>query len=79
MSLKKMIKLSFVRYKERTIKILTLVHTDIYGPFDVSARGGYFYFIIFVDNFSWYGYVYLMRHKSKAFKKFKKFRSEVKK
>ena len=49
------------------------------GPFDVQTKDGYLYFIIFIDDYSWYGYVYLMRYKSKVFEKFKKFRYEVKK
>ena len=34
------------------------------------------YFITFTDDFS-NGFVYLMRHKSKSFKKFKEFKNEV--
>ena len=49
------------------------------GPFDVQARGGYTYFITFIDDLSRYGYVYLMKHKSEVFEKFKKFRHEVEK
>ena len=41
--------------------------------------GGYNYFIIFTDYLSRYKYVYLIKHKSEAFEKFKKFRSEVEK
>ncbi|KAL0401965.1 UNVERIFIED_CONTAM: hypothetical protein Slati_4226400 [Sesamum latifolium] len=41
------------------------------------ARGGYSYFITFIDNHSWYGYVYLIRYKSEAFGRFKEYRLEV--
>ena len=34
------------------------------------AQCGYEYFIIFTDDHSRYGYVYLMHHKSKSFKNF---------
>ena len=40
---------------------------------------GYEYFITFTDDKSRYGYVFLMRHKSEAFEKFKEFRHEVEK
>ncbi|KAK8521659.1 hypothetical protein V6N12_031550 [Hibiscus sabdariffa] len=43
----------------------------------LAARGGYQYFITFTDDFSWYGYIYLMRHKSEAIQKFKEFKNEV--
>ena len=42
-----------------------------------NARGGFSYFITFTDDFSRYGYVYLMKHKSESFDKFKEFQSEV--
>ena len=39
--------------------------------------GGYSYFIIFFNNFSRYGHVYLMKYKSEAFEKFKEYKNEV--
>ncbi|KAK0575598.1 hypothetical protein LWI29_003433 [Acer saccharum] len=43
----------------------------------IQARGGYEYFITFTDDYSRFGYVYLMRHKSDAFDMFKAFKAEV--
>ncbi|KAK8574678.1 hypothetical protein V6N12_062367 [Hibiscus sabdariffa] len=43
----------------------------------LAARGGFQYFITFTDDFSRYGYIYLMRHKSEALEKFKEFKNEV--
>jgi hypothetical protein len=43
----------------------------------ISTRGGYRYFLTFTDDFSRYGYVYLMKHKSETFEKFKEFHNEV--
>ena len=75
----KMIKSSFKEKDERANKVLGLIHSDVCGPMYISARGGYYYFITFTDNLSRYGYVYLMKHKSKSFEIFKRFHSEVKK
>ena len=75
----KMTKLPFVGHGERAMDLLALVHTDVYVPFDVLARGNLVYFITFTDDLSRYGYVYLMRHKSEAFEKFKEFRYELEK
>ncbi|KAL0345452.1 UNVERIFIED_CONTAM: Retrovirus-related Pol polyprotein from transposon TNT 1-94 [Sesamum radiatum] len=44
---------------------------------NTAARGGYSYFITFTDDLSRYGYVYLMKHKSEVFEKFKEFQNEV--
>ena len=41
------------------------------------SRGGYRYFLTFTDDLSRYGYIYLMKHKSETFEKFKEFHSEV--
>ena len=43
----------------------------------VEARGGYCYFLTFTGDLSRYGYIYLMKHKSETFEKFKEFQSEV--
>ena len=69
----------FVEYGKRAIELLALVHTDVCGSFDIQIRDGYTYFITFINDLSRYGYVYLMKHKSEAFKKFKGFRHEVEK
>ena len=68
-----------MRHGERTTELLALMHSDVCGPFDVSIRGGFVYFITFIDDFLWFGYMYLIRHKFEAFEKFKEFRYEVKK
>ena len=49
------------------------------GPMSVQVRGGYEYFITFTDDCSVYGYVYLMRHKSEAFEKFREYKVEAEK
>ena len=43
----------------------------------IDARGGYRYFLTFTNDLSRYGYIYLMKHKSETFEKFKEFQSEV--
>ena len=61
---------------ERATEILVLVHIDVCGPFNVQARDGYVYFITFIDDYSWYEFVYLMHHKFEIFEKFKEFKHE---
>ncbi len=73
----KMTKAPFTGQSERASELLALVHTDVCGPMSSTARGSFGYFIIFTDDFSRYGYVYLTRHKSESFKKFKEFQNEV--
>ena len=75
----KMTKRPFKAKGNRVTIQLELVHTDVCGPMSVQARGGYEYFITFTDDYSRYGYVYLMRHKSEAFDKFREYKAEVEK
>ena len=49
------------------------------GPFATQVRGGYEYYVTFIDDYSRYGYVYLMRRKSETFEKFKEFHVEAEK
>jgi hypothetical protein len=73
----KMTKTPFAKSCERAADLLALVHSDVCGPMSMTARGGYEYFVTFTDDFSRYGYVYLMKSKSETFEKFKEFQSEV--
>ena len=77
--MKKMIKTPFTRHGDRTSDILNLVHTDVCGPISIQARGGYSYFIIFIDGMSRFGYMLLMKYKSEAFNKFKEYQRMVEK
>ena len=73
----KMTKTPFSGTMERATDLLEIIHTDVCGPMSVEARGGYRYFLTFTDDLSRYGYIYLMKHKSETFEKFKEFQSEV--
>jgi hypothetical protein len=73
----KMTKAIFTGQSERASDLLGLVHTNVCGPMSSVAKGGFQYFITFTDDFSRYGYIYLMRHKSKSFETFKEFQNEV--
>ena len=69
--LDKMIKSTFKEKSERARDVLGLIDIDVCGSMNIGIRGGYNYFIIFTDDLSRYGYVYLMKHKSESFEIFK--------
>ena len=73
----KMTKTPFSGTMERATDLLEIIRTDVYGPVSVDARGGYCYSLTFTDDLSRYEYIYLMKHKSETFEKFKEFQSEV--
>nr|XP_016514474.1 PREDICTED: uncharacterized protein LOC107831239 [Nicotiana tabacum] len=58
---------------------LELIHSDLSGPMNIQARGGFEYFVTFTDYYSKYGYIYLLRRKSECFEKFKEFKTKTEK
>ena len=62
---------------EQATDLLEIIHIDVCDPMSIDARGEYRYFLTFTHDLSRYGYIYLMKHKSEIFEKFKEFQSEV--
>ena len=62
----------------RNQNLLEIVPTNISGPYSTTLCGNK-YFITFIDDFSRYGYVYLIKEKTDALEMFKVFRTEVEK
>nr|GEW64567.1 hypothetical protein [Tanacetum cinerariifolium] len=62
---------------ERAKDLLGLIHTNVCGPFKIISRQRVSYFVTFIDDFSRYGYVYLLKHKHEVFETFKVFQKEV--
>ena len=75
----KMTKAPFLGVGHRVNDLLELVYSDVCGPLNRVTHDGSTYFVTFTDDKSRFGYVYLMKHKSETFQKFKIFRNEVEK
>nr|KAJ0189120.1 hypothetical protein LSAT_V11C800391190 [Lactuca sativa] len=73
----KMTKSPFTGTCDRGEGLLDLVHTDVCGLFRVAIRDANRYYVTFTDDYSRYGYIYLIKHKSETFEKFKEFKQEV--
>ena len=41
-----------------------LIHSDVWGPSPITTQGGSCYFVIFVDDFSRYTWIYLFKNRS---------------
>ena len=65
-----MTKRTFSFKGHRAKEYLELVHTNVYGTFGVYTWRGYGYFIFFIDEYSRFGYEYLVHSKSDALDKF---------
>jgi hypothetical protein len=75
------IKAKFVKKIKKNAKrstgVLEIIRTNICGPFNVKSVDGYDSFIIFTDDYSCYGYIYLIKERSEALDKFKILKAEV--
>nr|GFA56981.1 hypothetical protein [Tanacetum cinerariifolium] len=74
----KMTRKSFSHRPERANDLLGIIHTDVCGSLKHVSRQGASYFITFTDDYSRYGYVYLLKHKHEVFETFKVFKNKVK-
>jgi hypothetical protein len=62
---------------KRSTGVLEIIHTDIYDPFSVRTVDGFNSFITFKDDYSCYGYIYLIKERSEELDKFKIFKAKV--
>ena len=63
----------------KATEILELVHSDICGSMQVGIHTCHLYFITFIDDFTRFCNVYLMKNKSEAFAKFQLYKNFVEK
>jgi hypothetical protein len=63
--------------KEKKNERLNLVHTDVWGPTQVSSLGGSHYYVTFIDDATRKTWVYCIRQKSNVFDTFKKWKALI--
>ena len=56
-----------------TSKLLELVHSDVVGPLETPSHGGSRYFVTFIDDYSNWTTVYMMKKKSETLNCFMKY------
>ena len=56
---------SFLSIAVKTNKPLQLIHSDVWGPLNISIEG-YRFYLLFVDDFSCFYWIYPMKHKSEV-------------
>ena len=57
--------------------IFDLIHSDVWGPSSVSSIGGSRYFVVFVDDYSRYNWIFNMKHHSKLLQVYSNFAKMV--
>ena len=61
----------------RSKRRLQLVHSDVCGPMPTESIGGNKYFVTFIDDYSRYCVIYVIKSKSEVPEKFKEFEARV--
>ena len=71
--------MSFVKTRKGKKKKekVALVHTDVWGPTQVSSLGGSHYYVTFIDETTRKVWVYFLRQKCDVFQTFKKWKCLV--
>ena len=59
--------------QHKSTQPLELIHSDICGPMSVDSVGGSRNFITFIDDYSRFTHVYMIKNKSEALEKFQEF------
>ncbi|PKU76067.1 Retrovirus-related Pol polyprotein from transposon TNT 1-94 [Dendrobium catenatum] len=72
-------KLVFEPAKNRSTKILELLHSDVWGPAPVKSNSGYLYYVLFIDDCTRFTWLFPMQHKSEVSNIFITFKSYIEK
>ena len=60
----KQLVLSFNNSESISNSIFELIHSDIWEPFPVASIGGSQYFVVFIDDYSRYSWIFPMKSRS---------------
>ena len=73
----KMHKFPFKKSVFLASKPLELVHSDVWGLAPITSINDFRYYLVFIDEFSKFTWVYLLQHKSDVFDVFKYFKAYI--
>ena len=73
----KMHQLSFDKSDFHSTKPLELIHNDVWGPAPVSFVNDFRYYLVLIDDFTKFTWVYLLKYKSDVFDIFKYFKATI--
>ena len=74
----KQLALPFNNSESISTNIFYLIHSNVWGPFSVSSIGGSRYFVVFVDDYSRYNWIFNMKHRSELLQVYSNFAKMVK-
>lgn len=63
--------------EKRSDKVLDLIHSDVGGKYTPKSLGNAQYYVTFIDDYSQYTKVYVLKNKDEVFGKFLEYQAEV--
>lgn len=63
----------------KSTKPLELIHSDVWGPAPILSHFGFSYYLIFIDDFSKYTWLFPLKQKSDVLSIFAEFHIKVEK
>ena len=73
----KQLALPFNSSESISTDIFDLIHSDVWGPSPISSIGGSRYFVVFVDDYSRYSWIFYMKHRSELLQVYSNFAKMV--
>ncbi|PKU75779.1 Retrovirus-related Pol polyprotein from transposon TNT 1-94 [Dendrobium catenatum] len=63
--------------RNRANSVLDLIHSDVWGPAPTTSNTGMLYYVLFIDNYSRFSWIFPLRHKSEVFAVFVTFKTYI--
>ncbi|PKU81159.1 Retrovirus-related Pol polyprotein from transposon TNT 1-94 [Dendrobium catenatum] len=70
-------KIVFPSSPNRQTQPLALIHSDVWGPAPIVSNQGFKFYVIFVDDYTRYTWIFPLRYKSDVFSTFVNFKNQV--
>lgn len=71
-------KLPFLKSQFIANSPFELIHSDIWGPTPVNSVNGFKYYVLFIDHYTRFTWIYFLENKPDVFAKFVQFKCMIK-
>ena len=73
----KLAKIPLALVEHKSSKPFDIIHSDVWGPSPILSNVGFRYFVIFIDDFTRFTWIYFLKNKSEVYDIFLNFQSLI--